>query len=127
MSDNILDAMVEAIHQRHGFDVVALDMSSVPLTMEAFLICSAENRIQARAISDHLERTARAIGFRSHHVEGYDEGSWILLDYVDLVVHIFLPETRSYYNLEMLWSDLPRNEYDDGEASSDDGSPGSQD
>lgn len=123
MSDNILDAMVEAIHQRHGFDVVALDMSSVPLTMEVFLIASAENRIQARAIADHVERAARGLGFRSHHVEGYDDGSWILIDYVDLVVHVLLPETRSYYSLETLWSDLPRNEYEDGEVSADDGSP----
>jgi len=121
LSESILDTLVEAVHQRHGFDVIALDMSSVPLTMEAFLICTAANRIQARAISDHIEKTARSMGYRKHHLEGYDEGSWILLDFVDLVVHIFLPETREYYNLEGLWSDLPRNVYDDGEVPLDDG------
>lgn len=113
MSDGILDRMVEAIHQRHGFDVVALDMSSVPLTMEVFLLCTAANRIQARAIADHVERTARETGMRPHHVEGYDDGSWILIDFVDLVIHVFLPETRRYYGLEMLWSDLPRIVFED--------------
>lgn len=116
MSTDVLDSLAEAVHQRHGTRVVALDMSQVPLTMEAFLIVTAENRIQARAIADHVEETARGLGFVKHHSEGYEEGSWILLDLLDLVVHIFLPDRREYYNLEMLWSDVPRIEYDDGEA-----------
>ena len=124
MSERILEELAEAIHERHGFRVVALDMSAVPLTMEAFLIASAENRVQARAISDNVERRARELGFRRHHVEGYEEGSWILLDFVDLVVHVFLVPTREYYDLEMLWSDVPRLEYDDGEAPPDERSFG---
>jgi ribosome-associated protein len=120
LSENILETFVEAIHQRHGYRVVALDMSDVPLTMEAFLLVTAENRIQARAIADHIEETAKEIGFRKHHIEGYDEGSWILMDYTDLVVHIFLPKTREYYNLEMLWGDVPSIKYDDTEEPPDD-------
>ena len=114
----ILETIVESIHQRHGFDVLAMDMSEFPLTMDIFLLVSAENRIQSRAIADHVERTARAMGSRLHHREGYDEGSWILLDFVDLVVHIFLPETRGYYNLEMLWSDAPSMKFEDEGGSS---------
>jgi len=113
LSTDILDILAEAIHQRHGSRVVALDMSRVPLTMEAFLIATAENRIQARAIADHVEETAKMNGFAKHHIEGYEEGSWILLDLLDLVVHIFLPETREYYALEMLWSDVPSIVYED--------------
>lgn len=113
MSTDILDTLADAIHQRHGSGVVALDMSRVPLTMEAFLIATAENRIQARAIADHVEETARGLGLTRHHVEGYEEGSWILLDMLDLVVHIFLPDKREYYNLEMLWSDVPVIQYED--------------
>ncbi len=122
MSGDILDIFVEAIRQRHGYRVIALDMSEVPLTMEAFLLATAENRIHARAIADHVEEIAKMNGFRKHHIEGYDEGSWILIDYVDLVVHIFLPETREYYNLEMLWSDVPSIKYDDTEELPDDDS-----
>jgi ribosome-associated protein len=113
LSVDILNELAEAIHERHGSNVVALDMSRVPLTMEAFLIASAENPIQARAIADHVTESAKSNGFSKHHVEGYDEGSWILLDFIDLVVHIFLPEVREYYNLEMLWSDVPALEFDD--------------
>ncbi|MBN2586790.1 MAG: ribosome silencing factor [Candidatus Fermentibacteraceae bacterium] len=120
MSTDILDTLAEAIHQRHGSRVVALDMSRVPLTMEAFLIATAENRIQARAIADHVEETARMNGFVKHHIEGYEEGSWILLDLLDLVVHIFLPETREYYSLEMLWSDAPSIVYEDDREPGDD-------
>ena len=122
MSRDILDIFVEAIRQRHGYKVVALDMSDVPLTMEAFLVATAENRIQTRAVADNVMETAKRNGFRKHHIEGYDEGSWILIDYIDLVVHIFLPETREYYNLEMLWSDVPSIEYDDMEDTPDDDS-----
>ena len=66
--------------------------------------------------------TATRNGFRKHHIEGYDEGSWILIDYTDLVVHIFLPETREYYDLEMLWSDVPSIEFDKMEDPPDDDS-----
>ena len=120
MSRDILDIFVEAIRQRHGYRVVALDMSDVPLTMEAFLVATAENRIQARAVADNVMEIAGRNGFRKHHIEGYDEGSWILIDYIDLVVHIFLPRTREFYNLEMLWSDVPIIEYNDMEDPPDD-------
>jgi ribosome-associated protein len=112
-STEVLDLIVEAVHQRHGYDVLALDMSEFPLTMDIFLLASADNRIQSRAISDHVERTARNLGWRLHHKEGYDEGSWILLDFVDLVVHIFLPSVRRYYNIEALWSDAPVKRFED--------------
>lgn len=112
-STDVLDQIVEAVHQRHGYDVLAMDMSEFPLTMDIFLLASADNRIQSRAIADHVERTARSIGWRLHHKEGYDEGSWILLDFVDFVVHIFLPDVRRYYNIEALWSDAPVIKFED--------------
>ncbi len=112
-SPDVLEQIVEAVHQRHGYHVEALDMSEFPLTMDIFLLASADNRIQSRAIADHVERTARELGWRLHHKEGYDEGSWILLDFIDLVVHIFLPDTRKYYNIEALWSDAPSLKFED--------------
>ena len=119
-SPDILDQMVDAVHQRHGYDVIALDMMDFPLTMDIFVIVTADNRIQSRAISDHLERSARDLGWRLHHKEGYDEGSWILLDFVDFVVHIFLPDKRKYYNLETLWSDAPLKKFEDRHGSDTD-------
>lgn len=110
---DILQKIVDAIHQRHGYDVMAFDMSEFPLTMDIFLFVSADNRVQSRAIADHVERTARNLGWKLHHKEGYDEGSWILLDFIDLVVHVFIPDVRKYYNIESLWSDAPMKEFED--------------
>ncbi len=110
---DVLELIVDAVHQRHGYDVLAMDMSEFPLTMDIFLMVSADNRIQSRAIADHVERTARNLGWRLHHKEGYDEGSWILLDFVDLVVHIFIPDVRKYYDIESLWSDAPVLKFED--------------
>ena len=110
---DVLEQIVEAVHQRHGYDVVALDMTEFPLTMDIFLIVSADNRIQTRAIADHVERTARSFGWHLHHKEGYEEGSWILLDFVDLVVHVFIPKVRNHFNIEELWSDAPSKEFED--------------
>ncbi len=75
LSRDILDIFVEAIRQRHGYRVVALDMSDVPLTMEAFLVATAENRIQARAVADNVMETASRNGFRKHHISGCRLGS----------------------------------------------------
>jgi ribosome-associated protein len=110
---DVLEQIVDAVHQRHGYNVLALDMSEFPLTMDIFLLVSADNRIQSRAIADHVERTARNLGWRLHHKEGYNEGSWILLDFIDLVVHILLPDVREYYNIESLWSDAPVKKFED--------------
>lgn len=110
---DVLEQIVEAVHQRHGYDVLAMDMSEFPLTMDIFLVVSADNRVQSRAIADHVERTARSLGWRLHHKEGYNEGSWILLDFIDLVVHIFIPDVRKYYNIEDLWSDAPAKKFED--------------
>ena len=69
---DILEVMVEAIHEIHGFNVCAMDMTEFPLTMDVFLLTSAENRIQSRAIADHIERKARDLGRHLHHREGYE-------------------------------------------------------
>ncbi len=120
---DILQTVVDAIHQRHGRGVRAMDMSEFPLTMDVFVLATADTRIQARSIADHVEREVRKLGRRIHHVEGYDQGSWILLDFVDFVVHVFLPETRAYYSLETLWSDAPCQEYPDAAVGAEDEFP----
>lgn len=114
MSDNdVLQKLVDAAHRRHGEDVVALDMTPFPLTVDVFLLVTSTNRVQSRAIADHIAETARELGFALHHKEGYQEGSWILMDFVDFVVHIFLPERRRYYGLELLWSDAAVKRFQD--------------
>jgi ribosome-associated protein len=113
LAEDIIEPIVEAMRARHASRIRAMDMSEYPLTMDVFLIASAETRIQARAVCDSVVDAARALGVRLHHREGYEEGSWILLDFGDLVVHVFLPQTREYYNLEMLWNDAPFKDFAD--------------
>ncbi len=124
MPDDILGELVEAIRARQGFRIRAMDMSEFPLTMDIFLLASAETRVQARAIADSVTDRARSLDMRLHHKEGYEEGSWILLDFSELVVHIFLPDTREYYNLEMLWNDAPFEDFPDDAGRTGDLPPG---
>ncbi len=120
-----LQKLVDAAHERHGEAVTALDMTSFPLTVDVFLLVTSSNRVQSRAIADRIAEVARELDFPLHHKEGYREGSWILMDYIDFVVHIFLPEMRGYYGLEMLWSDAPVKRFRDAaDGGSGDGSDG---
>jgi ribosome-associated protein len=94
---------VDAIAERHGSDVVLLDMHDVSLLADYFVLCSAESTPQFRAILDEVDTQTKAAGGRRLHVEGEPESGWVLLDYGSVVVHILDPELRTYYNLEELW------------------------
>jgi len=75
---------------------------------DGFVICTGAQRRQTQAIADAIVERLRAAGERASHIEGYDRGEWILLDLSDVIVHVFTPETRSFYGLERLWGDTPR-------------------
>jgi ribosome-associated protein len=96
---------VDAIAERLGSDIVLLDMNGVSLLADYFVLCNAESRPQFRAILEEVEKRAKAAGGRRLHVEGEAESGWVLLDYGTVVVHIFDPELRAYYNLEELWKE----------------------
>ncbi|MGD8474219.1 MAG: ribosome silencing factor [Anaerolineae bacterium] len=97
--------MVDAIAERMGSDIVLLDMDGVSLLADYFVLCNAESKPQFRAILEEVEKQAKAAGGRRLHVEGEAESGWVLLDYSAVVVHIFDPELRAYYNLEQLWKE----------------------
>ena len=98
----------EAIIEKLGSDVVALDMTGQLLLSEVFLIASAANQPQVDAIAEEVFRKLAEIGEKPVRREG--KGEWILLDYSDLVVHIQTQELRNYYMLDRLWNDCPRIE-----------------
>jgi ribosome-associated protein len=81
-----------------------LDMQSVSLLADYFVLCTAESSPQCRAILDQVREQGQAAGARVLHVEGEPESGWVLLDYGSVVVHIFDPELRAYYDLEGLWN-----------------------
>lgn len=96
-----------ALEKKAG-DIVILDIGKVSLVADYFLIAEGANKIQVRAIADHLLQKLKEAGFELLHKEGYDDGTWILLDYGSVVIHLFLPEARAFYNLERLWGHAPR-------------------
>ncbi len=98
-----------AADAKGGRDVVVLHVGPVLAVCEHFVIASGSNTRQVRTIAEEVEdRVAKAGGPRPIRVEGKNDLQWVLLDYGDLVVHVFLEETRQYYDLERLWSDVPR-------------------
>jgi ribosome-associated protein len=80
-----------------------------------FVICSADSDTQVKAIADEIDKSLRDEGIKCWHKEGYMALSWVLLDYVDVVVHVFLKEAREFYNIEKLWGDAPSVEIIDPE------------
>ncbi len=92
---------------------VILDVGRLLGIVDAFVICSAGNDRQVKTIADEVERRVRQEGGESPlRVEGKDEATWILMDYGDMIVHVFLDEWRAYYDLERLWKDAARVEWD---------------
>jgi ribosome-associated protein len=89
-------------------EVVVLDLRGISTATDYFVIASGTSDVQVKAIADHIVDELREEGVRPQHVEGMSGGRWVLLDYVDFVVHVFHPQARSFYQLENLWGDAPR-------------------
>jgi len=98
---------VAAAEDRKAVDLKVLHLQQVSDFTDYFLICSGTNERQVQAIADAVEERLRANKVRPLHIEGYNRAQWVLLDYGDLVVHVFLEEPRRYYALERLWGDAP--------------------
>ncbi len=96
--------VVEAASEKQASDVVLLDVSDICSFASYFVICSGESERQLSAIQDEIEHTLKSEGLRPHHREGSMNSGWLLLDYGDIIVHIFGPNERDFYRLEELWS-----------------------
>lgn len=98
---------VAAADDRKAVDLKVLHLTKITDFADYFLICSGTNERQVQAIADAVQEKLRAGRVRPLHVEGYNRAQWVLLDYGDLVVHVFQEEQRRYYALERLWGDAP--------------------
>ncbi|MGB2770561.1 MAG: ribosome silencing factor [Candidatus Zixiibacteriota bacterium] len=96
--------------EKKALDVKILDLRKLSSVCDFFVICSASVDVQAKAIADWITENLRQRGINYWHSEGYQACRWILLDYVDVVVHIFLPQVREFYGLESLWGDAKMEE-----------------
>jgi len=98
---------VAAIVDTKGEDVRVRSLAGIADFADWFVVASGLNERQVQAIADRVEERLKAAGVRPLHVEGYRPGQWILIDYGDFLVHVFLDERRRFYGLERLWSDAP--------------------
>jgi ribosome-associated protein len=111
-SKQLVERMARLAEDKLARDIVILDMDSVVGYTDYFLICSGNTARQTQAIADEIElRLKREDGLLPHRAEGRQDGNWILLDYIDVVVHVFTPEARSFYRLEQLWGQVPARQF----------------
>jgi ribosome-associated protein len=101
------DVVLRSIADKKGKNVVCLNMTGITGSIcDYFVICEGDSSVQVATIAKAVEKgIEEATGERAYHKEGYENAEWILLDYVDIVVHVFQPNVRVFYNLESLWAD----------------------
>lgn len=104
-SKDLLELIREAAEEKKAYDIKAIDVSSVTVITDYFLICTSDSNVQSRAIADAIEDKLEENGFRVNSREGYRNGEWVVMDTRKVIIHIFTPEVREYYNLERFWEE----------------------
>lgn len=114
-NSKIIKTIINAIQQKKGENIISLDLRKIQEAVaDFFIICEAGNQPQIRAISDNVEDHVRKLtGESPYRHEGYKALHWVLIDYVNVVVHVMLPESRKFYKLEEMWSDADGKEHND--------------
>lgn len=105
ISDEKTRISYKAIVDKKGNDIVILDLKERTSFTDYFLICSGASAKQVQSIADEIMKQLGALGIKGLNIEGYSSGKWVLIDCIDLVIHVFHEETRSIYDLERLWGD----------------------
>ena len=118
MSDSnrqIRDLCIKYLQSRKAENLVHINLRGVADFSDDFLICTGTSDVHVKALADAVTEGLKADGHRPWQVEGYDARKWILIDFVDVIVHIFQPEARVFYGLERLWGDAPQETIEDPE------------
>ncbi|MCI8423447.1 MAG: ribosome silencing factor [Lawsonibacter sp.] len=97
--------LVAALDRKKGQDLKVLKTEHLTTLADYFVLCTATSNTQVKAMSDACEEASEKEGERVHHIEGHRDGTWLLMDYSSVVVHVFTEEARKFYDLERLWSD----------------------
>ena len=103
-----LDMALAALEERKAVDGVVLDLRHLSDAADYFVVVSGTSDTHVRALAEHVIATLEGAGMRPYMVEGLEQGRWVLVDYVDFVVHVFHPTLRAFYQLEGLWGDAPQ-------------------
>lgn len=112
-NSRLFKTIIQAIQEKKGDEIVSLDLRKIPEAVsDFFIVCSAGSGTQVKAIADHIEDEVKEkIGEMPFKQEGRQSLQWVLVDYVNVVVHIMQPEQRKFYRLEEMWSDAPAQEH----------------
>lgn len=103
----LVEKITQLIFEKKGSEVKVIELKTVSSLADYFILCSADSNTQVQAIADNIDKSLREDGIRLWHKEGTTALQWVLLDYVDIVVHVFQKDIRAFYNLEKLWGDAP--------------------
>jgi len=103
---NLVKKAAETAHNKKATDVIILTLKDLTSVTDYFVICTGEVDAHVKAIADEIRRALKH-EIKPWHIEGYQHLQWVLMDYVDFVVHVFQKDTREYYNIERLWADAP--------------------
>ncbi len=106
----LLKQILDLAFEKKAVELVAMDVRGLSSVTDFFIICSGDSEPQVKAITDNIRRGTPQ---KPHHLEGYENLNWVLLDYFDVVVHVFGKNDKDYYNIEKLWADAPMNEFSD--------------
>jgi ribosome-associated protein len=114
-NSKIIKTILAAIQEKKGEHIVSLDLRKInEAVSDFFIICEAGSQPQVRAIAEHVEdRVKESCGENPYRHEGYSNLQWVLIDYVNVVVHVMLPENRKFYRLEEMWSDASVENHED--------------
>ena len=105
LDEKFLSLAVDAIEDKKGIDTKVIDISKISVIADYFIITSGNNINQVQSIADEVEERLSKAGLHTRQVEGYEKANWILLDFGDLVIHVFDKASREFYNIERIWRD----------------------
>lgn len=114
-NSKIIKTIIAAIQEKKGQNIISLDLRKInEAVADFFIVCEASTQPQIRAIAENIEsKLKEKCDENPYHHEGYQNLQWVLIDYVNVVVHVMLPETRKFYRLEEMWSDAAAEEHDE--------------
>ena len=109
-SQSLLEEIVQLALEKKAQNLISLDLRGLSYLSDYFIICHGKSEPQVKAIVDNIRK---GTSFKQRNFEGYENKKWVLLDYFDIIVHVFDKEERDYYSLENVWADAPKKEFND--------------
>ena len=111
-SQSLIEEIINLAFEKKAKKLVSLDLRGLSSLTDYFIICHGKSEPQVKAIVDNIRK---GTSFKPRHLEGYENKKWVLLDYFDIIVHVFDENERDYYSIEQIWADAPKNEFHDEE------------